>query len=120
MSTKEELQIFKPLGAEAYSIPTSIVDDYVVVGAHKDDSSLDREFLETLIHQTAAREKVLKIAAKPTKRTVVVPVREKQSHLFTPESGYYSTGNGDQVYAFRGTEPDISACDSECGYCGRC
>lgn len=39
---------------------------------------------------------------------------------FTPSSGWYSTGNGDQVYAFRGEEPDLTACDSECGYCGRC
>jgi hypothetical protein len=45
--------------------------------------------------------------------------REEQEE-FTPNSGYYSTGQGDQVYCFRGEEPDLTACDSECGYCGRC
>ena len=39
---------------------------------------------------------------------------------FTPYSGYYSTGQGDMVYAVQGEQPDYTACDSECGYCGRC
>jgi hypothetical protein len=39
---------------------------------------------------------------------------------FTPHSGYYRTGNGDTVWAMQGEGPDYTACDSECGYCGRC
>jgi hypothetical protein len=39
---------------------------------------------------------------------------------FTPHAGYYRTGNGDTVYALAGEEPDLTACDKECGYCGRC
>lgn len=44
----------------------------------------------------------------------------EEKEEFTPYSGYYSTGNGDAVYAFEGEGPDHTACDSECGYCGRC
>ena len=39
---------------------------------------------------------------------------------FTPRSGMYLTGNGDSVYCTRGEGRDFTACDSECGYCGRC
>jgi hypothetical protein len=117
---EEDLRIFKPLGTAAY-----------VEG----ESSLDREFFETLIRNSAARKRVMEqlkqIKRTAPKLTVVVPYprftpREMSSKptvpspRFTPESGYYSTGNGDQVFATQGTEPDISACNSECGYCGRC
>jgi len=34
---------------------------------------------------------------------------------WTPMTGYYSTGNG----MMEGGE-DFSACDSDCGHCGRC
>lgn len=39
---------------------------------------------------------------------------------FTPASGWHSTGNGDMVYAMAGEGPDYTACDKECGNCGRC
>jgi hypothetical protein len=39
---------------------------------------------------------------------------------FTPYSGYYATGNGGLTYAHKGEGVDMTACDSECGYCGRC
>ena len=39
---------------------------------------------------------------------------------FTPTSGMYFTGQGDQVYCMGGEERDLTACDIDCGYCGRC
>jgi hypothetical protein len=39
---------------------------------------------------------------------------------FTPYSGMYMTGNGESVYCNEGEYEDYTACDSECGYCGRC
>lgn len=39
---------------------------------------------------------------------------------FTPEDGHCLTGNGEQVYCMHGESPDLTACDKECGYCGRC
>ncbi|CAE7495776.1 unnamed protein product [Symbiodinium natans] len=47
--------------------------------------------------------------------------REDSSEdMFTPEDGYYMTGQGDMVFAFRGEQRDFTACDKDCGYCGRC
>jgi hypothetical protein len=45
---------------------------------------------------------------------------ERDDEDFTPYTGYYSTGTGDRVFAFAGEDPDYTACDKECGYCGRC
>ena len=45
---------------------------------------------------------------------------EEYEEEFTPSDGYYRTGNGDMVYAFAGESEDLTACDSECGMCGRC
>ena len=42
---------------------------------------------------------------------------EDRSNDFTLYSGYYSTGRGDSVYAFRGQGPDFTACSSDCGRC---
>ena len=39
---------------------------------------------------------------------------------FTPHTGWYMTGNADFVYQFQGETQDYTACDMECGYCGRC
>ena len=39
---------------------------------------------------------------------------------FTPNSGWYQTGGGESVYCMAGEGPDHTACDSGCGYCGRC
>lgn len=39
---------------------------------------------------------------------------------FTPRTGWYMTGNADFVYQFQGETQDYTACDMECGYCGRC
>lgn len=39
---------------------------------------------------------------------------------FTPHSGSYRTGQGDRVYCMQGEAEDFTACDKECGYCGRC
>lgn len=43
-----------------------------------------------------------------------------EGNIFTPVSGYYPTGDGNVVYCFQGTGEDYTACDRECGYCGRC
>ena len=39
---------------------------------------------------------------------------------FTPTTGWCSTGSCEQVYCMAGEGPDHTACDNECGYCGRC
>lgn len=39
---------------------------------------------------------------------------------FTPYTGIYYSGNGSSVFCFQGESRDYTACDSECGYCGRC
>ena len=40
---------------------------------------------------------------------------------FTPYTGMYQTGvPGERVFQFEGESEDMTACDSECGYCGRC
>ena len=45
---------------------------------------------------------------------------DSSEDMFTPETGYYMTGDGERVFAFRGEAPDFTACSQECGYCGRC
>lgn len=45
---------------------------------------------------------------------------DSSEDMFTPETGYYMTGDGERVFAFRGEDPDFTACSQECGYCGRC
>jgi hypothetical protein len=39
---------------------------------------------------------------------------------FTPHDIYYSNRYGEMVYAYAGEQPDHTACDRECGWCGRC
>jgi hypothetical protein len=40
---------------------------------------------------------------------------------FTPCSDYYPCGgDGSMVFCQRGEEQDLTACGSDCGYCGRC
>ena len=39
---------------------------------------------------------------------------------FTPEDGYYMTGEGEMVYQSAGTGYNTTYCDKYCGYCGRC
>lgn len=46
--------------------------------------------------------------------------RNEEEDEFTPYSGIYRSGNGESVYAFQGEGQDLTACDKECGYCGRC
>ncbi len=45
---------------------------------------------------------------------------DERDEEFTPEDGWYHTGDGERVWACRGEQPDFTACSSECGYCGRC
>lgn len=45
---------------------------------------------------------------------------DDENDEFTPSSGWYSTGQGDRVWCNVGEGPDYTACDSGCGYCGRC
>jgi hypothetical protein len=39
---------------------------------------------------------------------------------FMPTTGWYRTGQGYSVLAMADEQPDYIACDSDCGYCGRC
>lgn len=49
--------------------------------------------------------------------------RDLQDHYaeeeLTPHSGYYRTRQGSNIYCMRGEPEDLTACDKECGYCGR-
>ena len=39
---------------------------------------------------------------------------------YNEPAGWYMAGDGDNVYRLQGECEDTTACDSECGYCGRC
>jgi hypothetical protein len=45
---------------------------------------------------------------------------DSEEDQFTPYTGYYTTGDGQPVFAYAGETEDYTACSSQCGYCGRC